>query len=235
MVAEANPAQGWNERHPSPDERVVGEVRSLAAGVAGKREERASVGGPPRPPGVDPVGPPHRRAVEGPAGPLLEPFHVLASSSAIEEDGPSLRFWRTFLAGPDERGQLDWSKAFLDGTFFPAHKRGPRSGRQRGEGHEGLRLLPVLDLRHWVVPGRDSASGHGPRTHAHSKLPYSDSRRYGCQIAHTATVRVPESLILDPDSGYVCFANGAANPPPCILLSRSSYEDMSVFVRCASC
>ena len=33
-----------------------------------------------------------------------------------------LTLWRTFLGELDERGQVDWSEAFLDGTFAPAKK-----------------------------------------------------------------------------------------------------------------
>lgn len=51
-----------------------------------------------------------------------------------EEDGTWVRAWRIFLATLDSKGRLDWSEAFLDGTFFPAKggARGsgpPRRGR----------------------------------------------------------------------------------------------------------
>lgn len=39
-----------------------------------------------------------------------------------EADGTWLRIWQAFLAELDERGQLDWEEAFLDGTFAPAKK-----------------------------------------------------------------------------------------------------------------
>lgn len=32
------------------------------------------------------------------------------------------RIWSTFLGLLDEQGKLDWSQAFLDGTFVPAKK-----------------------------------------------------------------------------------------------------------------
>jgi len=44
-----------------------------------------------------------------------------------QKEGVWDRIWRTFLKGLNERGKLDWSRAFLDGTFAPA-KRG-RSSR----------------------------------------------------------------------------------------------------------
>ena len=39
-----------------------------------------------------------------------------------EEQGVWLRAWGAFLAQLDERGQLDWSEAFIDGSFAPAKK-----------------------------------------------------------------------------------------------------------------
>jgi transposase len=35
-----------------------------------------------------------------------------------------LEIWRAFLGTLDERGQLDWSEAFIDGSFVPAKKGG---------------------------------------------------------------------------------------------------------------
>lgn len=32
------------------------------------------------------------------------------------------RLWRAFLSALDARGRLDWSQAFLDGSFVPAKK-----------------------------------------------------------------------------------------------------------------
>jgi hypothetical protein len=36
------------------------------------------------------------------------------------------------LALLDERGKLEWAKAFLDGSFVPAKKGEPRSARANG-------------------------------------------------------------------------------------------------------
>lgn len=47
-----------------------------------------------------------------------------------EEEGVWLKAWRAFLAELDERGQLDWSEAFVDGSFAPAKKGGSASGRR---------------------------------------------------------------------------------------------------------
>lgn len=42
-----------------------------------------------------------------------------------QREGVWERIWRTYLAMLDEQGQLQWARAFLDGTFVPA-KRGAR-------------------------------------------------------------------------------------------------------------
>ena len=42
-----------------------------------------------------------------------------------EREGVWERIWRTSLSLLNERGKLEWAKAFLDGTFVPA-KRGAR-------------------------------------------------------------------------------------------------------------
>ena len=46
-----------------------------------------------------------------------------------EEQGVWLKAWRAFLAQLDGQGQLDWSEAFADGSFAPAKKGGPVSGK----------------------------------------------------------------------------------------------------------
>ena len=39
-----------------------------------------------------------------------------------EEQGVWLKIWRAFLRQLDQRGRLDWSESFLDGSFAPAKK-----------------------------------------------------------------------------------------------------------------
>lgn len=51
-----------------------------------------------------------------------------------EEQDVWLNVWRAFLAQLDEKSQLDWSEAFVDGSFAPAKKganvsAGPRGAR----------------------------------------------------------------------------------------------------------
>jgi transposase len=47
--------------------------------------------------------------------------------SQWEQDGTWEKLWRTFLRELDEQGRLDWSQAFLDGSFVPAKKGAMRS------------------------------------------------------------------------------------------------------------
>ncbi len=49
-----------------------------------------------------------------------------------EEQDVWLTIWRAFLAELDEKGQLDWSEAFLDGSFAPAKKGATASARPSG-------------------------------------------------------------------------------------------------------
>ena len=50
------------------------------------------------------------------------PADVETIIRTISGYGGSALAWRTFLKGLNERGKLDWSRAFLDGTFAPAKK-----------------------------------------------------------------------------------------------------------------
>jgi transposase len=46
-----------------------------------------------------------------------------------EEQDIWLKIWRQFLSELDQKGRLDWSESFLDGSFAPAKKGGPASAR----------------------------------------------------------------------------------------------------------
>ena len=46
-----------------------------------------------------------------------------------EEQDVWLAIWRAFLAELDQKGQLDWSETFADGSFAPAKKGAPASAR----------------------------------------------------------------------------------------------------------
>jgi transposase len=49
-----------------------------------------------------------------------------------QEQGVWERIWFTFLATLDQLGKLDWSHAFLDGSFVPA-KKGERISPMAGK------------------------------------------------------------------------------------------------------
>ncbi len=44
-----------------------------------------------------------------------------------QEEGVWTRIWQAFLSSLDEEGKLEWSRAFLDGSFVPAKKGEKRS------------------------------------------------------------------------------------------------------------
>lgn len=47
-----------------------------------------------------------------------------------EEDGTLLAMWRAFLADLNDRQKLRWDECFADGSFAPAKKGAPRSGKR---------------------------------------------------------------------------------------------------------
>jgi len=49
-----------------------------------------------------------------------------------EEQDVWLKIWRTFLGELNERKQINWSEAFLDGSFAPAKKGAPPWARPSG-------------------------------------------------------------------------------------------------------
>jgi hypothetical protein len=46
-----------------------------------------------------------------------------------EEEGVWLNAWRTLLGVLDGEGLLKWGESFLDGSFAPAKKGAPQSGK----------------------------------------------------------------------------------------------------------
>jgi transposase len=49
-----------------------------------------------------------------------------------EEQDVWLDIWRAFLGTLDERKQLNWREAFIDGSFAPAKKGAPESAKPSG-------------------------------------------------------------------------------------------------------
>lgn len=57
------------------------------------------------------------------------------------------RIWRATLATLDQRGQLDWSMAFLDGSFAPAKKGGDKVGlTKKGKGTKWMLVIDGTGL-----------------------------------------------------------------------------------------
>jgi transposase len=58
------------------------------------------------------------------------------------EEGVWERLWRAVLAALDRQGQLDWSIAFLDGSFAPAKKGGGEVGlTKKGKGTKWMLVV----------------------------------------------------------------------------------------------
>jgi len=58
------------------------------------------------------------------------------------ELGIGERIWRAALAERDQQGQLDWSMAFLDGSFAPAKKGGDKVGlTKKGKGTKWMLVV----------------------------------------------------------------------------------------------
>ena len=72
------------------------------------------------------------------------------------EEGVWERIWRAALAALDQRGQLDWSMAFLDGSFAPAKKGGEKVGSpRRARAPSGCSWSTAMDCRWastWTAP-----------------------------------------------------------------------------------
>ena len=49
-----------------------------------------------------------------------------------DEDGTWLRLWRALLGQLDARCRLQWEQTFIDGSFAPAKKGAPPSGKRSG-------------------------------------------------------------------------------------------------------
>ena len=53
-------------------------------------------------------------------------------------EGTLEKLWRAFLAQLQEREQLRWDECFVDGTFVPAKKGGPKSAKPSGVREQSL-------------------------------------------------------------------------------------------------
>ena len=53
-------------------------------------------------------------------------------------DGTIEGLWRALLAQLQEREQIRWKECFVDGTFVPAKKGGPKSAKLSGAREQSL-------------------------------------------------------------------------------------------------
>lgn len=68
-----------------------------------------------------------------------------------EEDGTLLELWRAFLAELAEADLIRWDECFIDGSFAPAKKGGPKSARRSEERAQSgwyWSMARVLRLEH---------------------------------------------------------------------------------------
>ncbi len=102
-----------------------------------------------------------------------------------------LDLWRAFIAQLDHQGQLDWSEAFMDGTFAPAKKGGlawEEHARAKGARHRLHRPAPA-DPREPLrgggplAPERSGAAPTAPVPHRTERLDGDtpDKYRARCQ------------------------------------------------------
>jgi transposase len=65
-----------------------------------------------------------------------------------EETGVLLKLWRALLAQLNDQQKLRWDECFVDGSFVPAKKGGPKSGRRNAaRGPSGWFWLMARVLR----------------------------------------------------------------------------------------
>ena len=68
-----------------------------------------------------------------------------------EENGTLLELWRAFLAELAEEDLIQWDECFIDGSFAPAKKGGPKSARRSEERAQSgwfWSMARVLRLEH---------------------------------------------------------------------------------------
>lgn len=69
-----------------------------------------------------------------------------------QEKGVWLDVWRAFLAELNNRGRVDWSECFIDGTFAPAKKGAPASGRPSAARAQSLWWWQTARVFLWEFP-----------------------------------------------------------------------------------
>jgi transposase len=65
------------------------------------------------------------------------------------QDGTLLNLWRAFLAQLNEKQQIRWNECFVDGTFIPAKKGGPKSAKPSGAREASSWYWPMARVLRW--------------------------------------------------------------------------------------
>lgn len=82
------------------------------------------------------------------------------------EEGVWLAVWRAFLSELNEREHLDWSEAFIDGTFVPAKKGADVSERPNAARAQSLWYWQTARVFLWEFPSIRPAR---PRSRSRTK------------------------------------------------------------------
>ena len=86
-----------------------------------------------------------------------------------EETGVRLKLWRVFLAQLNDQQKLRWDECFVDGSFVPAKKGGPKSAPPSGARARSGWFWSMARVLRWEhtwrrLPRRKSPSSKGRST-----------------------------------------------------------------------
>jgi transposase len=70
------------------------------------------------------------------------------------QDGTLLTLWRAFLSQLNERQQIRWNECFVDGTFIPAKKGGPKSAKPSAVREASSWYWPMVRGLRWEFSWR---------------------------------------------------------------------------------
>src|SRR5262245_30888745 len=109
---------------------------------ATSRPHRPTAGGRSPDHGGHPLHSHHGMPLAGSPTRVRRANHCVATAQTLGEKGVWERIWRAALATLDGRGELDWSMAFLDGSFAPAKKGGDKVGlTKKGKGTKWMLVI----------------------------------------------------------------------------------------------
>ena len=84
-----------------------------------------------------------------------------------EATGVRLKLWRAFLAQLNDQQKRRWDACFIDGSFVPAKKGGPKPAPPSGARARSGWFWSMARVLRWELPGRGVPGGsHAPRNHS---------------------------------------------------------------------